>query len=123
MLRAVGRLLEDDYDVLATTDPYDAVARVDAGARFDAILCDLTMPAMSGMDVYDAILRIAPDQARRVVFITGGVCTSRAAAFLQSVDNVRLEKPLDRESLCAAIRAQGSSDVERTPPASGSACS
>jgi signal transduction histidine kinase/CheY-like chemotaxis protein len=109
MVRAIQRLLEGEHEVFSTTDPVDAVAQVQNGARFDAILCDLMMPAMSGMDVFEAIRRIAPDQARRIVFVTGGAFTPRVQEFLDSVDNARIEKPIERATLRAAIRAQLSS--------------
>ncbi len=106
MVRAIQRLLEGEHEVFSTTDPVDAVAQVRAGGRFDAILCDLMMPAMSGMDVFEAIRQIAPDQARRIVFVTGGAFTPRVQEFLDSVDNARIEKPIERATLRAAIRAQ-----------------
>lgn len=106
MARAVQRLLEGEHDVTATSDPLGAVEQVRSGERFDAIVCDLMMPTMGGIDVYDAIARVEPDQARRIVFMTGGAFTPRAVQFLESVKNVRIEKPLDRAALRAAIRGQ-----------------
>jgi CheY-like chemotaxis protein len=105
MVRAIERLLGGEYDLVGTTDPVDAVERVRAGGRFDVILCDLMMPTMSGMEVYETIRVIEPEQARRIVFMTGGAFTPRALEFLASVTNVRVEKPLERASLRAAIRS------------------
>jgi CheY-like chemotaxis protein len=104
MLRAIQRWLVDDFEMIATTDPREAVARVVEGVRFEAVLCDLMMPVMSGMDVYQAIRAVDPDQARRIVFMTGGVFAPRVLEFLASVPNARIEKPLDRASLREAIR-------------------
>jgi CheY-like chemotaxis protein len=106
MVRAIQRLLEGDHEVFATTDPVDAVTRLRQGRRFDAILCDLMMPGLSGMDVYDAIRIIDPDQARRMVFMTGGAFTPTVLAFLESVENARIEKPLEREALRDLVRRQ-----------------
>jgi hypothetical protein len=58
------------------------------------------------MDVYDAVLAIDPLQAKRMVFVTGGAFTPRAAEFLERVGNPRAEKPLDRAALRALVRAQ-----------------
>jgi len=104
MLRAIQRWLAEDFDMVATTDPREAVASVCQGVRFDAILCDLMMPIMSGMDVYEAIRAADPDQARRIVFMTGGAFAPRVLQFLASVPNARVEKPLERASLREAIR-------------------
>ena len=107
MARAVQRLLGGEHDIIATTDPKVAVDLIRAGKRFDAILCDLMMPVMSGMDVYDAIEVIDAAQARRFIFMTGGTFTDRAERFLERVGNPRLDKPLDRSALRAAVRAMG----------------
>ena len=104
MLRAIQRWLASEFDMVATTDPREAVVNVKQGARFDAILCDLMMPLMSGMDVYQAVRAADPDQARRIVFMTGGAFAPRVLEFLASVPNARVEKPLERASLREAIR-------------------
>lgn len=106
MARAVQRLLDGEHDVLVTSDPLGAVEQVRAGARFDAILCDLMMPTMSGMEVYEAIAGVEADQARRMVFMTGGAFTPRAVRFLETVANPRIEKPLEHAALRAVLRSQ-----------------
>ena len=73
------------------------------GERFDAILCDLMMPQTSGMDVYEELLRIAPDQAARMIFVTGGAFTDRARHFLQELKNPTLDKPFDSVRLFASV--------------------
>jgi signal transduction histidine kinase/ActR/RegA family two-component response regulator len=104
MARAVQRLLDGEHEVTATSDPVAAVSQVRAGVRFDAILCDLMMPSMSGMEVYDAIAQIEVDQARRMVFMTGGAFTPLAVHFLESIENPRIEKPLEHDALRALLR-------------------
>ena len=105
MVRAIQRLLAGEYELVSTTDPAEAIERIRRGDRFDAILCDLMMPAVSGMAVYESIRRIDAAQARRIVFMTGGAFTPRALEFLASVANPCVEKPLDRISLRAALQA------------------
>jgi signal transduction histidine kinase len=83
-----------------------ALERIESGARYDAILLDLTMPQMSGMRVYAELMRIDPAQAARVIFITGGVLTAAAQRFLDEVPNLRLHKPFDAGELRAVVRKQ-----------------
>ena len=64
-------------------------------APFDAIICDLMMPDLTGMDVHELIQQEHPGLERRVIFMTGGVFTERAAKFLERVPNPRLDKPFD----------------------------
>jgi PAS domain S-box-containing protein len=106
MARAVQRMLASEHEVEAMTDPVSALERLRDGARYDVILCDLMMPILSGMDVYEALLAIDVTQAQGMVFMTGGAYTPRAAEFLESVGNPYLEKPLDRAALQAVLRGQ-----------------
>ncbi|MDB5214580.1 MAG: Sensory box histidine kinase/response regulator [Myxococcaceae bacterium] len=101
--QAIKRVLVAEHDVELVTNASEALARVEAGQRFDLILCDLMMPAMSGMDLHRELMRVAPDVAARVVFLTGGAFTQRARDFLEGVDNPRLEKPIGIDALRNAI--------------------
>jgi hypothetical protein len=47
------------------------------------------MPAMSGMDVHDEVRRVAPGQAARMIFLTGGAFTPRAERFLVDMSDGR----------------------------------
>lgn len=37
-----------EFDCVAVKTPFEAVALVTSGARYDAIVCDLEMPTLSG---------------------------------------------------------------------------
>src|SRR5262249_28785826 len=71
-------LLQHEADVVFETRARAALARLVAGERYDAILCDLMMPEMNGMDFHSAVLRDVPDLAKRIVFVTGGAFTPTA---------------------------------------------
>jgi CheY-like chemotaxis protein len=100
----VERLLSADHEVTALTSAAVACDRIAQGERFDVILCDLMMPDMDGADLYDALSNIAVDQAKRMVFVTGGAFTPRGQDFLAKVGNPRVEKPFDVEALQTLIR-------------------
>jgi PAS domain S-box-containing protein len=93
------------HDVEVVTGAEGALQRVLGGRRFDVILCDLLMPGMTGMELGDALARELPEQAGRVVFMTGGAFTAAAREFLERVPNPRLDKPIDFERLDALIHA------------------
>jgi signal transduction histidine kinase len=101
--QAIRRSLRDAHDVETVTDARVALERLKGGEPFDVILCDLMMPEMSGMDLYGELEKSAPQQAKRVVFLTGGAFTKRAREFLESVDNDCIEKPFDLAELRALI--------------------
>jgi signal transduction histidine kinase/CheY-like chemotaxis protein len=96
---AIRRALGRRHDVLTTTNAQEALDRIQAGELFDMILCDLMMPQMSGMELHAQLLAHAPDQAARMVFITGGAFTLAAREFLDRVPNERFDKPFDASHL------------------------
>jgi PAS domain S-box-containing protein len=104
---AIARTLSEENEVEVVTEAQEALARIARGDRFDVILCDLMMPVMTGMDLYAEIVRVAPKLVGRLVFMTGGAFTSRARAFLESVVNPCLEKPLDMSKLRSLIARAG----------------
>jgi CheY-like chemotaxis protein len=71
LVRTLRRIFRE-YDAVVHTSAQHALDRVIIGERFDVILSDVGMPGMSGCDLYDEIRRIAPGQAARMVFVTGG---------------------------------------------------
>jgi signal transduction histidine kinase len=97
--RAVALSLAASHEVVTTLSAAAARARIATGERFDVIVCDLMMPEMTGMELYAAIGAIAPDQADRMIFMTGGTFTEEAQDFLEQVDNLRLEKPFRLDEL------------------------
>jgi len=103
---AVRRVLASEHDVTVHTRAAEALAAIAGGERFDAILCDLTMPGMSGMELHAELERIAPDQARRVIVLTGGAVTASAREFLERVALPRCDKPLDVPALRALVRVR-----------------
>jgi CheY-like chemotaxis protein len=90
------------YRVTATTDPEDALARFTAEPdTFDAVLSDLSMPAMSGAALGRRMLDLRPDLP--VVLFTGhaaelGPDEARTAGF-----RAILHKPMTAAALAEAL--------------------
>jgi PAS domain S-box-containing protein len=101
---AIRRTLAPHHDVVVRGSAEEVLDVIGRGERFDAILCDLMMPGMTGMDLHDALARVAPDQASRIVVLTGGAFTPRAREFLDRVALPCCEKPFDTETLRATVR-------------------
>jgi PAS domain S-box-containing protein len=104
LLRAMQRALETEHEVVTSSDPRQALALLHEDQTFDLVLCDLLMPGLTGMDVYEQVLGSAPALARRFLFLTGGAFTPRAADFLRSVPHPRLEKPFRFDELQELVR-------------------
>jgi PAS domain S-box-containing protein len=101
--RSLALVLRNDHDVEVSVEPRAVAGRILAGERFDVILCDLMMPWMTGMDFYSVVAERAPEQADRIVFVTGGAFTPAALAFIDRVKNTFVEKPFDLPTLRAAL--------------------
>jgi CheY-like chemotaxis protein len=97
--QALRRVLSTENEVVTVTEATEALARLNAGERYDVVLCDLGMPVMGGIEFHRRLALTLPDEADRIVFITGGALTPRAAAFFQRVPNLLMEKPLDVDGI------------------------
>ncbi len=97
------RILAASHEVLVIDDSRHALELLRSGERFDAVLCDLMMPQVTGMDLHAEVARLDQSQADRFVFITGGAFTPRAREFLDAVSNHRVEKPFDLQGLRAIV--------------------
>jgi PAS domain S-box-containing protein len=104
VVTSVQRILAKEHDVVALVAAKDALELCARGERFDLILCDLMMPDMTGIDLHRELSRIAPDQADRMMFMTGGAFTPSARQFLSETPKEHLEKPFDGANLRAIVR-------------------
>jgi CheY-like chemotaxis protein len=102
--KAVQRSLARDHEVTAVSSASEVLERLAAGEHFDVIVCDLMMPSMTGMDLYETLAATSPALVERMVFLTGGAFTQRAAAFLARIPNRRLEKPFTAADLRTMLR-------------------
>jgi PAS domain S-box-containing protein len=99
---AVVRVLRG-HDVTVEHDARAALAKIESGATFDVFLCDLMMPNISGIEVYDVLETIDRELASRMVFLTGGAVSPEASAFLARTDLRVVFKPFDPEALRALV--------------------
>lgn len=102
LTKAIRRMLSE-HEVTEVLSARDALSKIEAGERYDVILSDLIMPEMSGMDLYGALLQVAPEQVDKMVFMTGGAFTDQAKRFFERVSNPAIEKPFDRAALVALL--------------------
>jgi CheY-like chemotaxis protein len=100
---ALRRALGSENLVEFVAEATEALARLRRGERYDVVLCDLMMPGMDGIEFHRRLSEERPDEAERVVFITGGAITARVESFFLRVPNLLLEKPVDLDGLRGLI--------------------
>jgi two-component system cell cycle sensor histidine kinase/response regulator CckA len=96
---ALRRVLGSQHAITCPRTDAEALALITGGMRFDLILCDLPSPEVGDLFFYDEILRRDPDQARRIIFLTGGTIPPGMLEFLSSIPNRRLGKPCDMQDI------------------------
>jgi CheY-like chemotaxis protein len=73
-------------------------------SAFEVVLCDIMMPGMSGIELYESIRVAHPDIAQRFVFVSGGGLTGESRRFLESARRVLLAKPVTPRELERAVQ-------------------
>ncbi|MDY7040635.1 MAG: ATP-binding protein, partial [Chloroflexota bacterium] len=85
------------------TDGNQALSRIKL-EHYDAIICDLKMPGLSGQEFYERLLQMDSPLVQKVIFSTGDVVNPETQAFLQKTPNPYIRKPFLQEDVLAALR-------------------
>lgn len=107
--RSIRRALRG-HEVQIFSNGEEAIQRLCSGEPFDVVFCDLMMPEVSGMEVFNRVSTQCPEVASRFVFMTGGAFTRQAREFLKQTPLVCLEKPFELRQIRDLVR-------ERAEPA------
>jgi len=75
--------------------------------NFDVILCDLMMPAMTGPEFYEKVIKNRPELQNRFVFMTGGAFSPQVQAFLEQAWVRCLSKPFNWSELLRILMLPG----------------
>jgi two-component system cell cycle sensor histidine kinase/response regulator CckA len=105
--RVLSRTLDDACELEIADSGQRALELMLGDRRYDVILCDLMMPDMTGMDVFERVRRERPGLERSLCFMTGGAFTRGAREFLQNVPNRCFEKPFDFSTVIAQVLREG----------------
>lgn len=101
--RVLQRILRR-YDVVYTASSRDALGRILGGERYDVIVSDLMLPEMTGAELYSELDKTAPEQAARMIFVTGGATDEAAQDFLDSAPRPVIDKPIQAARLQAEVQ-------------------
>ncbi len=101
--RSLERLLRPTYQVSTCSNGSEVLARLVAGEHFDVILCDLLMPTMTGIELFEELERRWPNQAACTVFLTGGTITDTAQVFVDRHSARVVRKPFEHGEIGAVV--------------------
>ena len=90
------------YDVESTTLSRRALVMIERTA-YDAVICDVKMPELSGQELYGRVCQIRPEMARRFIFITGDIDGEDTREFLDQSRCSYFMKPFNLERLTSAV--------------------
>lgn len=104
LAKTLGFLLQDENDITLATSGRQALALLSQSLDYDVLLCDLMMPSVSGMDIFDWLQQAHPGKEAAMIFMTGGTFTPKAAQFVSSIPNPTIDKPFSVETVQEIIR-------------------
>lgn len=106
----MARLLKfRGFDVFTAFNGFEALAALESEAYFDAVVLDIKMPGMNGLDVLSKIKKAAPKT--EVIMLTGHATVESGIQSLREGAFDYLMKPCDIEDLAEKIKE--ACEVER----------
>ena len=102
ILRSLKRMLQPYYDVDSSTSGRDALGKIDS-VEYDAILCDIMMPGMSGVALFEELEALGSTAGERMIFISAGAFTGKTQRFVETTTQPFVGKPIRQNELRVAI--------------------
>lgn len=103
LARSIELQLQDEHDIEVVGSGHSALEKLRSETRYDLVLCDMMLPDISGMDVFEQARAFANGSHERFVFMTGGSFSPRVFKFLRDNEVPCLEKPFTAEQLKEVI--------------------
>ncbi len=94
-------LSEEGYTVERASNGLEAIKMTEVH-DYDAIITDVMMPVMDGIEFYKKLSEISPKFTERVIFISGYICTDKAS-FIKNTGRKLLPKPFQMTEINAAL--------------------
>jgi two-component SAPR family response regulator len=70
ILRLIKKVLEPAFEVTTFDTPHEVLAALHKGFKPDLILCDITMPDMTGFELHEAVRDLVPLRSVPFVYLT-----------------------------------------------------
>lgn len=103
LLELMNRVLGGMYKSIHTVDNGRKALTMLLTENFDIIICDILMPDLSGIELFNQVIAAQPQLAERFIFITGNVIDSTTRSFLVNNHLKWLAKPFLPADIISAI--------------------
>ncbi|MGC4123185.1 MAG: response regulator [Myxococcales bacterium] len=103
ILRVYRRFFDGLYQVELAAGGRRAWELLQGGATYDVVVCDLMMPDLNGMTLYQRVIDTLPELTRSFVFVTGSTYHPEVSSFIAGCGRPVLEKPTGMAELRGAI--------------------
>lgn len=118
LARGLSRLLKRQYSVFTANSGQQALDILEVERAIDAVLCDISMPGMTGQALYEEAVRRYPALEHRFRFMSGGSPVREDVEWRDRMRHRILAKPFPTEHLFAAIEAACEAKNEDSPTVS-----
>ncbi|MSR07816.1 MAG: response regulator [Gemmatimonadetes bacterium] len=95
-------LSQAGYSIETAENGLEALDRL-SHDTFDAIVCDISMPLLSGIGFFEQLEEASADAAGRIVFVTAFADDPRVRDFLNKTGRPVMEKPIELNDLVDAV--------------------
>lgn len=102
-----------------TANSADEALGAIGSVAFDAVLCDVMMPEVTGVELYHQVAELHPELAKRFVLLTGGTFGEGVDESMVGIPCPVLKKPIDVPEIKKALRrriAAAKANIERDEP-------
>lgn len=102
-LAILQKILEEaDYGVETCSSGLEVLSRLRAN-RYDAVLCDIWMPGITGLGLYQLVKEEFPQYNRRFIFITADVASEMTWAVIRDKNLPCVKKPFTPAELLEKV--------------------
>jgi CheY-like chemotaxis protein len=113
LLSSLRRALGRELDVVVASSALDALAILENDRAFDVLLCDIMMPEVTGIELFERVSAAWPELRERFIFMTGGAFSPTTRQFVDSTELPRLEKPFDVRELRRLLHQRAKAAAQR----------
>jgi two-component system, NtrC family, sensor kinase len=95
-------MVREGCTVRTASTAEDAISLI-GDEPFDAVLADIRMPGMDGMQFYSHIVNNYPEVSKRILFITGDTLSDEIQVFLRESNTEAITKPFTIDQLLTGL--------------------